>query len=104
MLYSIRDNHEAEENFESYTDFNPDRWNDEKCNESWLTFGGKGVRSCVGQKYIIVFFKQFITTLVKHSQWELHEVNPSFSRFPVYLPNAQLPIVFHHRKPALLDY
>ncbi|XP_067938908.1 cytochrome P450 26A1-like [Watersipora subatra] len=98
VLYSIRDNHEAEENFHLHSDFNPDRWQDVKTNAAWMPFGGNGIRSCVGQRFTITFLQQFIVTAVKYSKWELHEANPKFSSFPVLLPNAQLPVVFHHRK------
>lgn len=98
VLYSIRDNHQAEENFHLHADFNPDRWQNVRSNSSWIPFGGNGIRSCVGQKYTTTFLQQFIAIVVKHSQWELHDTNPAFTQFPVLLPNAQLPVVFHERK------
>lgn len=102
ILYAIRDNHQAEENFTAAAEFNPDRWAEPiNSSDSLFPFGGNGIRSCPAQNFNKAFFKQFISILVKYSQWEIHDSNPSFKMFPVLLPKSDLPIVFYHRKPQL---
>ena len=99
ILYSIRDNHQAEENYQSASEFNPDRWTEpDDGKESWMPFGGQGIRSCIAQNFNKMFFKQFIALLVKNCEWEIHQTQPRFSQFPVLIPKTELPIVFYPRK------
>lgn len=98
VLYSIRDNHEAEENYYSAETFNPDRWDEVKSDESFIPFGGNGIRSCVGKNYTIQFIRQFITTLVQEANWQLVERDCEFVSFPIYLPKSGLPVTFTAKK------
>lgn len=98
MLYSIRDNHEAEENYVEAKEFNPDRWMDKQPSDSFFLFGGNGIRSCVGRNYTIHFMKQFISILIQESEWSLANQTTPTSSFPVYLPTDGLPVIFTPRK------
>lgn len=94
MLYSIRDQHEAEENFEDARTFNPDRWECDKQNDSYIPFGGNGIRSCIGEKYMSTFTQLFVCEAIRGCQWELVDTNTRSTHFPVQLPTNGLPLHF----------
>jgi len=94
VLYSIRDNHEVEENFTDARTFNPDRWEGEKNSEACLTFGGNGIRSCIGEKYMNMFVQLFVCQVTRGCQWELIDRNTKCSYFPVQTPTNGLPLNF----------
>lgn len=102
ILYSIRDNHEAEENYAKAAEFNPDRWSErEPDDESFLLFGGNGIRSCVGKHYTTQFMKQFISILVQECEWSMVNKITTMIPFPVRLPTDGLPVVFKPQKKVM---
>ncbi|XP_067941875.1 cytochrome P450 26B1-like [Watersipora subatra] len=94
VLYSIRDQHEAEENFKNAGSFDPDRWATNEANDSYMPFGGNGIRSCVGEKYITTFAQIFLCQVIRGCQWELVDGNTKSTHFPVQLPTNGLPLQF----------
>ena len=94
VLYSIRDQHEAEENFTDARTFNPDRWDSEKATDAYIPYGGKGSRSCVGEKYMNVFIQVFLCQVSRSCQWELQDRNTTFTHFPVQMPTTRVGLNF----------
>jgi len=102
ILYSIRDQHEAEENFSDARQFNPDRWENNKTNEAYIPFGGNGIRSCVGERYMNTFIQILVCQATRGCQWELMDTNTTSTHFPVQMPTNGLPLNFteNYRKVA----
>lgn len=99
MLYSIRDNHSAEENFINPETFDPDRWeNGSTDGSAFLPFGGHGIRSCVGRHYTVHFIRTFITIMTRNTDWKIRKEDTEFSLFPVQLPKTGLPMQVQMRK------
>ncbi|XP_067949834.1 cytochrome P450 26A1-like [Watersipora subatra] len=98
LIYSIRDNHSAEENFDFHSEFNPDRWENVGSDLSWIPFGETGIRSCVGKIFAMTFLLQFIAISVKYSKCMIEERDPEFSYYALLIPNKALKVSVELKK------
>ncbi|XP_032808017.1 cytochrome P450 26B1-like [Petromyzon marinus] len=99
VLYSIRDTHETAPAFSSPLDFDPDRFDatraeDSKERFSYLPFGG-GVRSCLGKELAKLILKVLAVELAGGCTWELASAEyPRMQTVPIVHPVDGLHVRF----------
>ncbi|MEN9215716.1 MAG: cytochrome P450 [Gloeomargarita sp. HHBFW_bins_162] len=73
VLYQIGLTHADENLYPQPTEFNPERFTEERSQApkyGYIPFGG-GIRECLGKEFARLEMKLFATYLLRHTQWEL---------------------------------
>ncbi|XP_039607859.1 cytochrome P450 26B1 [Polypterus senegalus] len=99
VMYSIRDTHDTSTVFKDVDSFDPERFNQERCEDKegrfhYLPFGG-GVRTCLGKQLAKLFLRVLAIELAGSSRFEL--ATRTFSRVitvPVVHPVDGLKVKF----------
>ncbi|XP_012677601.1 cytochrome P450 26B1 [Clupea harengus] len=99
VMYSIRDTHDTSAIFKEVNAFDPDRFNEERCEDKdarfhYLPFGG-GVRSCLGKQLATTFLRILAIELASTSRFELAtRTFPRMVSVPVVHPTDGLKVKF----------